>query len=238
MSTPKWNRDPASGLDYLQLEDPNAECDVILLHGYGADCTDLAPLSQYMNLETPVSWYFPNASLEVPIGPHMMGRAWFPINMERLSLAQQTGEFERYLAAHIPDGFLAAAESVTQFVTGLKERYSKIILGGFSQGSMVSAQVALKNPTLLSGLILLSSTFVSEASWRDLVASDIQYPILQSHGSFDPILPFDHAKRLSEFLSEHTADFEFISFQGGHEIPPPVLTGMQKLINRVGSASK
>lgn len=234
MNAPKWNRDQTSSLDYLELESPNADCAVILLHGYGADCTDLVPLSQYMKLEASVSWYFPNAPLEVPIGPHMMGRAWFPINMERLTMAQQTGEFERYLAAHSPDGFLAASESVAQFVTGIKERYSKIILGGFSQGSMVSAQVALENPSLLSGLILLSSTFVSEASWRDLVAGEITYPILQSHGSFDPILPYEHAKRLSDFLSEHTADYEFIPFQGGHEIPPPVLTGMQKLINRVG----
>lgn len=235
MSAPAWKRDQESSLDYLALENESAEVAVILLHGYGADCTDLAPLSQYMQVGTNVSWYFPNAPLEVPIGPHMMGRAWFPINMERLTMAQQTGEFERYLAAYIPDGFLAASESITTFVKGLEKNHKKIILGGFSQGSMISAQVALKNPKLLSGLILLSSTFVSESAWRDLVSGDIDYPILQSHGTVDPILPFDHAKRLSDFLGEHTNEFEFIPFQGGHEIPPPVLMGMQKLIDKVGA---
>ncbi len=237
MSTPTWKRDQNSGLDYIEIDHPQATSAVILLHGYGADCTDLAPLSQYMNTDNPVSWFFPNAPLEVPIGPHMMGRAWFPINMERLTMAQQTGEFERYLAAHIPDGFLAASESVTKFIDSLKGRFDKVVLGGFSQGSMISAQVALKNPSLLNALILLSSTFVSEASWRDLVSTNIDYPIFQSHGSHDPILPYEHAKRLSEFLKEHTPDFEFVSFQGGHEIPPPVLSGMQKLINRVTKES-
>lgn len=229
----KWQRDDRSGLDYLARESEHSKVAIVLLHGYGADCTDLAGLADYLAPGDQFSWFFPNGPLEVDIGAHVSGRAWFPINMQRLQLAQMTGEFERYLASGVPEGFLEVSKKVEQFLSQLQSRYEKVILGGFSQGSMVSAQVALTCPDLLAGLILLSSTFVSEASWRDLVSSDISYPILQSHGTFDPVLPYKDAVRLSEFLKEHTARFKFISFQGGHEIPQKVLSEMQQFAAQI-----
>lgn len=233
MNQMKWQRDDHSGLDYLARESAQSRVAIVLLHGYGADCTDLAGLADFLGPADQFSWFFPNGPLEVDIGAHVSGRAWFPINMQRLQLAQMTGEFERYLASGIPEGFLEVSKKVEQFLSELKGRYDKVILGGFSQGSMVSAQVALTRPDLLAGLILLSSTFVSEASWRDLVSNDISYPILQSHGTSDPVLPFKDAVRLSEFLKEHTQDFKFISFQGGHEIPPKVLTEVQQFASQI-----
>ena len=46
--------------------------------------------------------------------------------------------------------------------------------------------------------------------------------MLQSHGTTEPILPFQAAEWLRDLLTEAGAQVEFIPFRGGHAIPMPV----------------
>ena len=46
-----------------------------------------------------------------------------------------------------------------------------------------------------------------------------QLPVLQSHGYFDPILPFTGAEALRNLLTGAGLDVEFLPFDGPHTIP-------------------
>lgn len=206
---------------------------VVILHGYGADMNDLAPLSDVLPEPSTGTWYFPNAPLEVPIGPSMMGRAWFPIDMAALEEAMMTGS-HRDFSSVIPEGFLKAQEQVCKFLKALDRKPEDIILGGFSQGAMISCDVALHMESNLRGLALLSGNMVAKERWEKIVANRTGLKVFQSHGQQDQVLGFDSADNLSKMLIAAQANVQFVPFQGGHEIPNSV---MQELARFLGTLS-
>ena len=202
---------------------------VVILHGYGADMNDLAPLTDVLPEPSTGTWYFPNAPLEVPIGPHVTGRAWFPIDMEALEKAMMTGT-TRDFASVIPGGFLEAQEKVSKFVKALDRKPEDIILGGFSQGAMISCDVALHMDSNLKGLVLLSGNMVAKERWEKSVSNRKGQRIFQSHGQQDQVLGFESAENLSKMLENAEADIKFVPFQGGHEIPHSVMKNLAQFL--------
>ncbi|MFW5815118.1 MAG: alpha/beta hydrolase [Spirochaetota bacterium] len=55
-------------------------------------------------------------------------------------------------------------------------------------------------------------------------------PVLQSHGSEDPVLPFDQAERLGSLFSGAGADHRFLRFAGGHAVPREVIRKARSLV--------
>src|SRR5580704_3964260 len=110
---------------------------VVLLHGFGADASDLYPLADFLDPEAQWNFYFPEAPLEVPIGPMMTGRGWFPISVREL----ETGiDFTKAR----PPAMDASRDLVADLLFHVNSK--NLILGGFSQGAMISTEVALNNP--------------------------------------------------------------------------------------------
>lgn len=198
---------------------------VILLHGFGADNTDLASLSEVVDLGDSTRWYFPNGSHCVEIGPHMTGRAWFPLRLAELE--QRGVDFTQVT----PDGMDNASDQVLKAVEAArlkhKLEWNQIVLGGFSQGAMVALDVALKTPAPIAGLTLFSSSLVNEPKVRELAAKRKGLRFFQSHGTNDMMLPFALAERLDAVLNESGMDGMLYSFRGGHEIPLTVLREWQ-----------
>jgi phospholipase/carboxylesterase len=112
----------------------------------------------------------------------------------------------------------------------------KTILGGFSQGAMVSLDVALRLPHRLAGLCLMSGSIVAVDEWQPLFATLKGVPLVQSHGRTDPLLPFDVAERLRDLLRDAGADLRWVEFSGGHTIPDSVLDALGKLVNDVAQS--
>ena len=57
-----------------------------------------------------------------------------------------------------------ASRRVRAYLENVKE---PIVLGGFSQGAMTSAEIAFHSDQELAGLILLSGTTVDEEGWAE-----------------------------------------------------------------------
>ena len=106
------------------------------------------------------------------------------------------------------------------------------MLGGFSQGSMLACDFALRDPRPLAGLALLSSTVICRSEWQKLAPSRAGLPVLQSHGKDDPILPFALAENERDLLRDAGLDVEFVAFNGGHGIPGGVLDALGRFLNR------
>ncbi|MBK7893130.1 MAG: serine esterase [Bdellovibrionales bacterium] len=217
-----------SGIQVLERFPAEAQRAIILLHGFGADCTDLASLSEAVDLDEETAWFFPNGPHEVPIGPHMMGRAWFPL---RLAELQERGvDFTQEL----PTGMEQAVANVTKVVTAIcrahRLSFENVILGGFSQGSMIALGVAIQLAEAgnrIGGLTLFSSTLVAERVLVEKAKVLAGLRFLQSHGTLDSVLPFELAERLERVLVEAGLDGMLLPFRGGHEIPMPVLREWQ-----------
>jgi phospholipase/carboxylesterase len=112
------------------------------------------------------------------------------------------------------------------------------VLGGFSQGAMLSLDVALHRPTPPAGLILMSGTLLAESVWKPRLNQLAGVPVLQSHGRHDPLLPFSIACALRDELRAAGAKLDWVEFAGGHEIPPVVLDGVTRLLATTGSTSR
>ncbi|RZA25277.1 MAG: hypothetical protein EOP10_07345 [Proteobacteria bacterium] len=123
---------------------------VILLHGFGADASDLESLKDYVPTKRKLNWLFPQGLMEVPIGPGWTGKAWWPIAMS--TIAEDFSGIK-------PDGLLKAREALFQMVTALGVPWNKIFLGGFSQGAMLATDLYLNAPETPAGLVLLSGSF-------------------------------------------------------------------------------
>jgi phospholipase/carboxylesterase len=198
-----------------------------MLHGFGADNQDLASLSTVIADDRDITWIFPNAPLEVPIGPHMMGRAWFPIDMQAIEKAMQEGT-HRDLTQQHSEEFFQAAMMVANLIEEIDHQPSQVILGGFSQGAMISCEVALKMESQLDALVILSGNPIALDGWTQQMPSKKGLKVFQSHGMQDQVLSFEKAKMLHDLLESHELDTCFVPFNGGHEIPMPVISELNK----------
>lgn len=233
-----------SGLDCVVVEpsEPPVAL-VVFCHGYGAPATDLIDLAPALVSLEPklatVGFVFPGAPLSLADEGLADGRAWWPIDMVELIEAVQAGRM-RDLRSQVPPTLAAVRTQLKGTIVEACRHWeldsSKAFLGGFSQGSMITAAVALQEQLPIAGLCILSGTLLCEADWRKAVElmhnSDAPpFPVFQSHGTYDPLLPFNNAEALRDLLAASGHAVEFVPFAGQHQIPQTVL---QKLAAWLG----
>lgn len=222
-----------SGLKYLK-NDNKAKKVVILFHGYGASMQDLYGLSDMVSTKEAVDWIFPDGPISVPLGMYQEGRAWFPIDMRELEMAMMKGEFRNF-EDKCPKEFLESLESSYTFVQTMFAKYDEVVIGGFSQGAMITSHLLTQNldATKLKGMILYSSTLLAKEELIKGLDGKTPIPFIQSHGKEDQVLDYNAAMKLFELLKLYRFEGEFISFSGAHEIPMPVLNKTSEFLARI-----
>ncbi|TWT54000.1 putative hydrolase [Rubripirellula amarantea] len=206
----------------------HAEILVVLCHGYGASLRDLAPLAgEWLSMlgdnGSKFRFVFPDA-------PHSLAelgmpdaKAWWPINMARLTELIQASQFDE-LHDQTPPGIdearQALQETIAAAVRELDCPSPKLVLGGFSQGAMLTMDTALRGdiPTP-QWLLLFSGTLVCQPAWKATIPTRLaKSKVFQAHGTVDPILPFSSAEALRDLMKSEGADVQFHSFVGPHTI--------------------
>jgi phospholipase/carboxylesterase len=203
---------------------------VVLLHGFGAPGDDLAPFWRVIDAPPGTRWAFPAAPLALD---GTGGRAWWMIDIEQRIRAAERGDLDR-LTHEVPEGLAHARERVVAVLDALEKelRPSHLVLGGFSQGAILSCDVALRTRRRLAGITLLSGTLVAKDDWAALTSQRAGLPVFQSHGASDPLLPFPQAETLRNMLREGGADVTWVPFRGGHEIPAAVVDALGPWMRR------
>ena len=202
----------------------DAEVLLALLHVVFAEklaAADLAGFATGLDLKGPARWLFPNGPMKIPGA----GRAWFPISEERLS-AYGRGEGAFDLSSLRPDGLDAARDAVLAFISALEVPWEKVILGGFSQGAMLSVELALATPEAPRGVFLLSGNLVDAAGLVARAPGRKGLRFFQSHGTLDPLLGYEGGRKLHETLLAAGWEGSFLDFPGQHAIPGEVLEGL------------
>ncbi|HET9623723.1 MAG TPA: hypothetical protein VFP84_20265 [Kofleriaceae bacterium] len=211
--------------------DPKITC--VLLHGFGARGDDLVSLADVYDL--PVRFVFPAAPIELG-GLYGDARAWWRLDLARLEADMRSGAV-RDRRGEVPDGLVEARAQVTQLLAEVQARFGatadRLVLGGFSQGAMLALDVALHRGAKPAGLMLMSGTIIAEQAWAPRLASLAGTPVVLSHGRQDGLLPFAIAELLRDRLTEAGAVVDWQPFNGGHEIPMPVLAAGGRLLARL-----
>ncbi len=212
---------------------------VVLSHGFGAPGDDLVGLAAHLIRSSPLvaascRFVFPCAPIDLTPMGMPGGRAWWPINMARLAEINQTGNYDE-LTRLLPDGLLEASEQLKNAVREIQTQHglndSATVLGGFSQGAMLSTDVVLRGAVVPTALVLFSGTVLCSAEWQQFAAEHPGCPVLQSHGRQDPVLPFLPAESLRDLLAGNGFDVNFLPFDGPHTISEEALIGLAQLLS-------
>lgn len=104
---------------------------VVFCHGYGASGTDLVGLAEAIEEVAPevagrMEFLFPEAPIDMAQWGIPGGRAWWPINMQRLLSLTQAGSLLE-LVDEVPPGIEEAAQ---QLQSGIKARLKALDLPG------------------------------------------------------------------------------------------------------------
>lgn len=225
-------------LDAFLLPPPDGQpvtLTVVLLHGFGAPGTDLVGLAREIDAPAGTRFVFLQGPLllDPSAPPAWAGRAWWHIDMLELQVLRATGQHEE-LARRTPAGLDEARAQLGAALDALEKDYGappeRLVLGGFSQGAMLTTDFTLRAARPPAGLVILSGTIIAEDEWRGLFPGRRGLPIFQSHSPDDQVLPFALAEKLAGFLREAGAKSEFVSFRGGHGIGPSVLAGLGRFL--------
>lgn len=213
------------GLEHY--ESPEAPW-LVLIHGYGADASDLFSLKDFYQFERPLNIFCPRGPLSVPIGPGWTGRAWWTIDMNAIQKSIETG-VERDHASSKPEGLENLRNNLYAALDMCASR-DKIILGGFSQGAMLASDLYLNSQDTFAGLVLFSGTLINKTELEPLVTKKKGEKFFMSHGKNDVVLWHAGAQRLNTLLTEGGMKGSLLTFPGGHEIPMNVIEASKKYI--------
>ncbi len=218
---------------------------VSFCHGFGASGTDLLPLAEELAglskvISEHVAMVFPAAPIELKEFGYG-ARCWWPIRFADLQNAMMTGDFSE-LREFIPPQMFEMRDRLAGAVAVLAEELklpkSKCVLGGFSQGAMLSTETVLASDEDYGGLMIWSGTLLSEGRWKEGAARHRAVPVLQSHGTFDQVLPFALSEELTKMLTNAGMSVEFTGFPQGHTIPYEVLEESAKFLSKLCEAGE
>lgn len=199
---------------------------VVVLHGWGAPGDDLVSLAR--RLEGPRSRFFVPAA-PLPKGPN--GRAWW-------SLEPGQRPVHAWHDAAPPDyrphaQVTSARRAVQRLVRDIRSRYrpERVALVGFSQGGMLSLDVALAGDPPIDRVGVLSGLIIAD-SLTGLHAARAPRPtFLVSHGRADSVLPFEAGESTARLLEKYGFATTFLAFDGGHTIPLEVVSALKTFLH-------
>ena len=225
-------RNPSSHLDTWEVGAGKAP--LILLHGYASTPQEWLPFSHTILIHPDRRFVFP-------------GRLKRPRRRTaRRARARGGGSTSRRIArgtrcptsrARGRKGLSTAAEKVRLLIGDLQHRETfpadRVMLGGFSQGGMIAAEVAFRTAQPLEALILLSPTFVDEQRWIEGMSARKGLPVFISHGRRDDVLPFAASERMAQAMRQAGMTVTWVPFEGVHETPALVVTELNKFLAAV-----
>ena len=191
---------------------------LVLFHGRGADEHDLVPLLDVLDPERRFVGITPRGPLSLPPG----GAHWYAV---------------REIGYPDPSTFLPTYELVGEWLDGLGFPPERMILGGFSQGAVMSYAMSLGRGRSRPASVLALSGFVPTVDGLEL---ELEPPLPRyaiGHGTLDPVIRVEWGRRARTLLEEAGAEVRYAEYPLPHTIHPGFLLQVRDwLTERVGSA--
>lgn len=179
---------------------------LVLLHGRGADENDLVPLLDALDPQRRFVGLTPRGPLLLPPG----GAHWYVV--KRVGFPD-------------PDSFFPTYERLTTWLDSwLDDRgisYDNVVLGGFSQGAVMSYALTLGPNRQRPAALAPFSGFVPEVDNFDLDLGRVRdLPVSIGHGTFDPVISVEFGRDAKARLEEAGADVQYGESPMAHSIDP------------------
>ena len=197
-------------LNYLELKNTSENCNklIFILHGYGADSNDLFSIATYWQRFLPDAYFcVPNAPNSCQVNP--AGFEWF-------DLMQTNNE------TIIKESLVSLKkleDTINKKINDLKLEHQKLILVGFSQGTMMSVQYAIRQKKKIAGVLGYSGKIYDYELFNKELISKPKMRFL--HGNIDEIVPIEEMYKSVDFLKQKDFDVDCKAYEGlGHSISP------------------
>lgn len=174
---------------------------VIFLHGYGGNETNLISFTSLL----PANYNY--LSVRAPLKAYQEGYQWFN---QRPDSAYYDGKTE---------DLKSSAQVLEQFIEQATRKYqtkpSKVFLVGFSQGAMMSYEVALRHPQLVGGFAALSGHMlpVLKAELKPDPARQ-KLAVFIGHGVVDTLIPVQGASDAEAYLKTQGIKVQYHAYAG------------------------
>ena len=200
--------DPASGELAHRLRPAAGEPEgaLVLLHGRGADEHDLFPLLDLLDPEGRLVGVTPRGPLSLPPG----GAHWYAV---------------RQVGYPDPGTFLQTYERLAGWLDSwLAEQgiaHGRTVLGGFSQGAVMSHAVGLGAGRPQPAGILALSGFMPTVEGFELGLTDRSgLPVAIGHGSHDPVIGVEFGRQARDRLERAGAEVTWRESPIDHQLDP------------------
>ena len=178
---------------------------LVLFHGRGADEQDLFPLLDAFDPERRLVGATPRGPLALPPG----GAHWYALG------GIGTPEARTFHAS-----YAAASEWLDAFVAEQGVGFDKVVLGGFSQGGVMSYALGLgQGRPRPAGLIALSS-FIPTVEGFELDLTPPLPPVAIGHGTLDNVIGVEWGRRARALLEGAGAEVLYRETPMFHQIDP------------------
>ncbi|SFC37232.1 alpha/beta hydrolase [Tropicimonas isoalkanivorans] len=184
---------------------------VIFVHGYGADGNDLLGLADPLLPHLPdTAFYAPNAP--EPCVGNPFGFQWFPIPW-----------LDGSPEADAKASMAASAEDLNAFIDKVLQDEGlpadRLVLFGFSQGTMMCLHVAPRRDEPIAALVGFSGRLLEPESLAG--ETKVKMPVLLVHGDQDDMVPFASLQEAADaMVSAGFETYAFVMKGTGHGIAP------------------
>ena len=161
-----------------------------MCHGYGGDGRDISFLAiNWQRFLPDVTFLCPNAPEICKVNPQ--GYQWFDLSSDQEEV--------------ILEKSLAAEEKLNTFLDQVLDNFqlepNNLALVGFSQGCMMSIQIALKKKEQINCLVGYSGKVINQKHLSDNINSKPK--IFLMHGANDTLVSPTHLLEAKEYLVKH-----------------------------------
>jgi len=178
---------------------------LVLLHGRGADELDLFPLLDFLDPERRLVAATPRAPLALPPG----GWHWYAF--------MQVGRPD---PATFHAVYPRAAEWLDEFLAGNGVSHDRLVLGGFSQGGVMTYALGLGAGRPHPAVMFALSSFMPTVEGFELDLARPLPPVAIGHGTLDPVISVDFGRAARAALEDAGADVLYREYPLPHAIDP------------------
>lgn len=188
---------------------------LVLIHGRGSDEHDLFPLLDLLDPARRLVGITPGGPLALPPG----GRHWYALG------GIPTPE---------PETFLASARLLADFVDALPFPADRVVIGGFSQGAVMSWATALGPGRPRPAAIVALSGFLPRVPGFTLDLGAVAgLPVAVAHGLLDPIIPASFGAEAARVMEAAGASLIHLETSVGHTVDPAWIGALRALVDAV-----
>jgi phospholipase/carboxylesterase len=175
---------------------------LVLLHGRGADEHDLFPLLDVLDPGRELDGFCPRGPLALPPG----GAHWYVV--PRVGYPD-------------PATFAASYAEAAEWLDSLP--HERIVVGGFSQGAVMSYALGLGAGRPRPAVIAAFSGFIPQVEGWELDLEQPLPPIAIGHGTLDPVISVEFGRTARATLAQAGGEVLYREYPLPHTLDPQFL---------------